>query len=209
MEFQLKLFPASGRQMKFDGRVSRQTTTLVGRVDSPYVIGDGGLRAQIYWKFQYDLNIGGFVQYGRLPGARQLVGFRVAGLSNIIQSFDIVPANRRNRPHTAQFRSMRGDNRPRGSSPWEWRYNHSRSVRNGRDGPSMETTTDASLPLDFSGSFSTEVSTSVGAELGWDLGPAVTVNGSVGAAAGASLDWRFRRTLEPRLRGVVNLSAAR
>lgn len=208
-EFQLKLFPASGRQMKFDGRVQRRSTTLIGRVNSPYVFGNSGLRAQLYWKFQYDINIGGFVNFGRLPGAREFVGFRVAGLSNIIQSFDIVPASRANRPHTATYRTMRGDNRTRGSSPWEWNFNHTRSVRNGSDGPSMETATVARLPINFSGAFSTEVSTSVGAEMGWDLGPTLTGTASVGAAAGASVDWQIRKTLELRMNGIVNLSAAR
>ena len=62
-EFILKLFSPRGRAMTFPGRVSRSSTTLVGSVDSPFVIGSGGLQAQVYWKFQYDLNIGGLGRF--------------------------------------------------------------------------------------------------------------------------------------------------
>mgnify|MGYP007044770246 FL=1 len=137
------------------------------------------------------------------------MGFKVSGLYNIIQSFDIVPGNRRGRPYQATWRTDRGDSRPRGSSPWTWSVNNDRTVRNGSDGPSIVTSSALALPVDFSGNFSGELSTSVGGEMGWDLGPAVTANASVGAAAGAALDWRIRQDLGARLNEQVNLIASR
>ena len=208
VEFMAKLFPSSGRQMVFNGRVQRQSTTFIGSVNNVVLLGDAGFRLQTYWKFQYDIDIGRLYQFGRLRGARFFAGFKVAGVYNVIQSFDILPDKRRGRPHTAMYRSDRGDARPRGSSPWSWELNNNRTVRNGRSGPSIETATTACLPVDFSGSLSADVSATVGTEMGWDLGPAITGNASVTTGAGASVDWQIRRELALRMNGAVNMIAS-
>jgi hypothetical protein len=202
VEFTAKLFPASGRPTEFRSRVKLSSSTLVGTIPTMLIIGGGGFRLQCYWKFQYDLDIGAFSRLTRsIPGARELANSRVQGLSNIIQSFDLVPPKRQGRPYTAKFRNMRGDNRPRGASRWEWDFNHNRTIRGTRAGPSIVTTTRARLPVEFSGSLSAGTSGQVGASVGWELGPAGTVSASAGTSAGASLNINYRRSYELRLIG--------
>jgi len=209
VEFVAKLFPSSGRPITVSGRIRRSSSTISANVSGLTLIGGSGYRLQTYWKFQYDLDIGELSGLSRIRGAREFAGFKIAGLSNIIQSFDIVPPQRPRQPYSAVFRNMRGDNRPRGAAAWEWGFNHNRSVRSRQSGPSIVTTTVANLPVSFRGSLTAEVSTAIGAEMGWDLGPSVTGNVSAGVAAGASVDLELRRSLDMRLIGNIDLITER
>lgn len=206
-EFTVKLFDPRGRATVIDGRIRNSTSTLTGSVQNLTLIGGGGYQLQVYWKFQYDLDIGAMFVLSRIRGAQQFSAFKVAGLSNVIQCFDLVPPSRGHGPYSAVFRNIRGDDRPNGAAAWEWAFSHSQTVRSQRSGPSIITTTEASLPLAYRGSLSAEVSAAVGAEMGWDLGPAVTGSASAGAAAGASVDLEFHRTLGLRLLGNVGINA--
>jgi hypothetical protein len=193
-DFESKVFAGSG-----NGRQSarpRASGTVVSASLSEH-LAEGGMRLQCYWRFQYDLDIGGLSELGRRYRVARLLNTRVTGLSNIIQTFDILPGRGRTRDYDATFRNVRVDNRGASMSAWEFDFSHDRAVVYSRDMASISTSTVARLPVNLDISLSAEVSTQIGAELSVEpMGVGVGGSGSVGASTGASVGLSFRRTMD-------------
>ncbi len=195
--FETRVFAGSGNG-RTQGRVRRSSTTITASTAEQ--LREGGMRMQTYWRLQYDLDIGGLTRLARKYRIANLLNTRVTGLNNIIQTFDILPGRGRTQDYEVTFRNVRGDRRGGSMSAWEFDLSHDRRVTYSRNMASISTTTVARLPVNFSGSMSSEVSTQIGAEISLEpAGVGVAGNASAGTAAGASIDMSFRRTLELRL----------
>ncbi len=204
-EFQTKVIASNGNSTQ-KWRSRRSGTTF--SASATEAVTDGGMRLQTYWKFQYQLDIGGLAAVARRIGLRRGLPSEVRGLYNIIQTFDVLPGRGRSREYDVTFRRVRGDRRGGAMSMFEFSApNQNRSISYSRNLASISTSCELSLPINFSGSFSQEISAEIGAEISIEpAGVGVAASASVGTATGASIDLSFRRTLSTRLLGEVTLA---
>ncbi len=174
-------------------RRSGSVVTASAREDPP----DTGCRLQSYWRFQYDIDIGGLTELGRRVRAARLMATSVSGLNNIIQTFDIAPGRGRSAEFEVNHRNIRCDSRGGSLSAWEFDFSHDQNVTFSRDIASIMTTTVARLAVSFSVTLSAEVSAQVGGELNIEpLGLGGSGSVSAGSSAGASVELSFRHTFE-------------
>lgn len=203
-DHEVKVFSGSGN--------TRSRTKPRARSNRVYTswdehLSEGGMRVQSYWRFQYDIDIGGLSAMARRHGIRtNAFNTRCAGLINLLQTFDVVPGRgRRSGEYVVNFLSARKNYRPASSSQWEFdvpRQSHSISPQRGRT--TILTTADAVLPVALTGSVSSEMAAELGVELSLEpAGMGGAINLGAGGNVGASCDIAFRRRLELTLQAEI------
>lgn len=203
-DHEIKVFSGNGNTRR---RTKPRAQSNRVYVSADEHLSEGGMRVQSYWRFQYDIDIGGLTALARRHGMRtNAFNSRCAGLINLLQTFDVVPGRgRRQGEYVVNFLSARKNYRPASSAQWEFevpRQAHSISPQRGRT--TILTTADAVLPVAMTGAVSTEVAAELGLELSLEpagIGGAINAGGS--ASAGASVDIAFRRRLELTLQAEI------
>lgn len=207
-DFQTKVFAGSGNGTQ-NWRSRRNGTSF--RANASEFIADGGMRLQTYWKFQYQIDVGGLSAVARSIGLQRGLPGELRGLFNLIQTFDVLPGRGRGREYGVTFRRARCESRGGTMSMFEFSApRQTRSINYSRGLASIMTTCELSLPIVFSGSFSAEVSAEIGGEISIEPGGVgIAASVSAGTSAGASVDLAFRRTLTTNLLGEVTLALPR
>lgn len=203
-DHEVKVFSGNGNTRNRTKPRARSNRVFTSAMEH---LSEGGMRLQSYWRFQYDIDIGGLTALARRNGMRtNAFSSRCAGLINLLQTFDVVPGrDRRRGEYDVNFLSARKNYRPASSSQWEFevpRQTHAISAQRGRS--TILTTAEAVLPVSLTGSISTEVAAELGIEVSLEpagIGGAINAGGSQNV--GASCDIAFRRRLELTLQAEI------